>query len=79
MNFKEVAEVLRHRPEVGEDENSILLCGERQDLGGRYSLQLSLARREKVHLWLATETPADDCVAETGIRQEADHSSALPR
>jgi hypothetical protein len=79
IRFKEVAEVARHRPEIGSDKNPILTRGEGQHLGVGNSFQCGLMGREKIDCRLTAETPGDDRIVETGIRQEADHPSTSPR
>ncbi len=79
MRLKEATEVARHRPEIGSDKNLILLRGEGQHFRVRNSFQPRFMGRKKINSWLTTETPRDDCIVETGIRQEADHSLASPR
>lgn len=72
IRFKEVAEVARHRPEIGDDKNPILTRGEGQDFGAGNSFQRGLMRRKKVDCRLTAETRGDYPIVETGVRQEAD-------
>ena len=60
IRFKEVAEVARHRPEIGSDKNPILTRGEGQHLGVGNSFQCGLMGREKIDCRLTAETPGDD-------------------
>jgi len=69
----------RHGLTIVGDKNSIPLGGEREDVGVGNSLQLCFVSGEKVHCWLVTPTTFDDRVVEVGVRQEANHPSALPR
>ena len=79
IRFQEVTEVTRHRPEIGSDKNPILTRGEGQYFGVGNSFQPSLVRRKKIDCRLTAETPGDDRIVETGIRQEADYPSTSPR
>jgi hypothetical protein len=77
--FKECAEVLRHCPEIGSDENPILTRGKGQHFGVGDSFQSGLMCRKKIDRRFTPETPSDDGIVEAGIRQEADHPSASSR
>ena len=79
IRFKEVAEVARHRAEIGGDKNPILTRGEGQHFGVGNSFQRGLMGRKKVDCRLTAETPGDYPIVETGVRQEADHPSASSR
>jgi hypothetical protein len=79
VSLQEIRKVLRHGLEIVRAENSILLSRLAQDSGIGDSYQLRLAHREEVHRRLTPPTTANDCMVETGIRQEAHHPSALPR
>ena len=78
IRLKEVTKVTRHRPEIRSDKNPVLTRGEGQNLGVGNSFQPGLMRRKKIDCRFTAETPGDDGIVETGIRQEADHPSALP-
>lgn len=79
IRFKKIAEVARHRPEIGSDQNPILMRGEGQHLGVGNPFQSGLMGRKRIDCRLTAETTSDDRIVETGIRQEADHPSASPR
>lgn len=79
IRFQEVTEVARHRPEIGSDKYPVLMRGEGQHLGIRDTLQTGLMGRKKIDCRLTAETPSDDRIVETGIRQETDHWSNLRR
>ncbi len=79
IRFEEVAEVARHRPEIGSDKNSILTRCEGQHFGIGNSFQRGFMGRKKIDCRLTAKTPGDNRIVETGIRKEADHLSASPR
>lgn len=79
IRFQEIAEVARHRPEIGSDKNPVLTRGEGQHLGAGNFFQPGLMRRKKIDCRLTAETPGDNRIVETGIRQETDHPSVSPR
>ncbi len=60
----------RHRLEIGSDKNPVLMRGEGQHFGVGNSFQLGLMRGKKIDGRLTAETPGDDRVVETGIRQK---------
>ena len=66
MRFKEGAEMAGHCPEIGSDKNPIWHVAKASTSGSGTP-------------WLPTETPGDDRIVETDIRQEADHPSASSR
>ena len=69
----------RHRPEIGSDENPILMRSESQNLGIGNSFQPGLMGRKKIDCRFATEAPRDYRIVETGVRQKADRPSVSPR
>jgi hypothetical protein len=75
VRFKEVAEVPRHRPEIGSNKNPIPARSEGEHLGVGDSFQPGLMGRKKIDRRFAAETPGDNGMVETGVRQEANHVS----
>jgi hypothetical protein len=77
--LEELAKVSRHRPEIVGHKNSILLGGQRQNVRITNPLELRKVGGQKIRRGFPSQAPRDDCVTEAGIRQEADHQSALRR
>lgn len=79
MRFQKVAKVMRHRLEIGSDDNPILPRSQSQNSRIIDSLQFGLFRGPKVHRWFPASATTDDTAVEAGIRQKTNHGSASPR
>ena len=78
-SLKELTKLSRHGLKIGRDKNAILLGSEGQNRGIGHTIQVCPIRRKKIHGGFPAQTAPYNRIPEAGIRQESNHSSALPR